>query len=429
MIRFVFRPKRKVRGKNKTARLYSGRYRIEGDVRMTEVPLKTTDKQVAEKFLDELVREKEKERAGILPPKKLRDSAVQQMGKHLTDFLNNLRAIGRDEDYVKNLRYRIDILLRECGWVYPANVSPDSFEAWRAERAEASSTTKNQYLDSVNAMLNWMVANGRIVHNPLSVVEKVEFEPVRVRRAFRDEEIRRLLNVAGESRIGYLLAVHTGLRRGELKALLWRHVKNLYGNNPTLLLDGRFTKNREDADIPLHPEIVKELRALKPADAKPSDFVLIGRMLPSIWMMKVHLKKAGIEYEKNGRRADFHSLRHTLATNLASRNVPPRVAMKILRHSDIRLTMNHYTDETCLPVAEAIQSLPSFGGTEAGNANTQIHPQTPDVLRTEQSRSGTIPVSADSLKVVRTEELWRSLSLRDIEEHGLGKSCLARTRT
>ena len=55
------------------------------------------------------------------------------------------------------------------------------------------------------------------------------------------------------------------------------------------------------------------------------------------------------------RETDFHSLRHTLATNLARRNIAPRVAMQIMRHSDIRLTMNHYTDSSQLPVA-AVQS-------------------------------------------------------------------------
>jgi integrase len=162
---------------------------------------------------------------------------------------------------------------------------------------------------------------------------------------------------AGESRLGYLLAVHTGLRRSELRALQWKHI-HLNKDGPIVILDGQFTKNGKDAKIPLHPEIAQELRACKPASAKPNDFVLTGKMLPSMWKMKRDLKKAAIEYEDNeGRRADFHSLRHTLATNLAPRNIAPRVAMEILRHSDIRLTMNLYTDASLLPVADAIGKL------------------------------------------------------------------------
>jgi integrase len=47
----------------------------------------------------------------------------------------------------------------------------------------------------------------------------------------------------------------------------------------------------------------------------------------------------GIEFiNAKGYRADFHSLRHTLATNLARAGTAPRVAMEIMRHSDMRLT-------------------------------------------------------------------------------------------
>lgn len=45
-------------------------------------------------------------------------------------------------------------------------------------------------------------------------------------------------------------------------------------------------------------------------------------------------------------------LQHTGAT--------PRVAMEAMRHSDMRLTQQVYTDAGALPIREAIESLPSF---------------------------------------------------------------------
>jgi hypothetical protein len=47
-----------------------------------------------------------------------------------------------------------------------------------------------------------------------------------------------------------------------------------------VFLSGEFTKNGKDARIPLHPEILEALRALKSPDAKASDSVLTGKMLP-----------------------------------------------------------------------------------------------------------------------------------------------------
>ena len=194
-------------------------------------------------------------------------------------------------------------------------------------------------------------------------------------------------------------------------------------------LDGQFTKNKENAYIPLHREVVEELRASKPGDAKPSDAVLIGKMLPSMWKMKKDLRHAGIEYKENGRRADFHSLRHTLATNLNRRNIAPRVAMQILRHSDIRLTMNHYTDASQLALAEAIEKLPSFGATCILGSDTQRHPQTPDIPCNQQSRDGTARPHEETSKVVYPEELWRNQAPTDTVGHPGEKNCLARTRT
>ena len=426
MIKNVFRPKRKPQGKKKTARLYRGRYRLDGEVRITEVALKTTDKQVAEKILNELVKERERERAGIALPRTLRDASDRPTAEHLADYLGNLSMLGRDDDYIKKLGYRINILIRECGWKNPAAITGDSFEMWRRKQQKAPKTL-NEYFDSANAMLNWMTGKGRIAQNPLVTVKKVQFEPVRVRRAFEDDELKRLLKVAGESRIGYLAAVNTGLRRAELKAVLWENI-NLDGNVPTLRLEGKFTKNKKAVHIALHPELAAELRALKPAGVKPSDPVFTGKMLPPMGKMKADLKKAGVEFLKNGRRADFHSLRHTLGTNLARRNVAPRVAMEIMRHSDIRLTMNHYTDCSQLPVAEAIATLPTFGAAQT-SPDAQIHPQTQDILSNEQSPTGAVLADNESSKVIHPERFCHNSTLTDVVEHNEGIGSSGRIRT
>jgi integrase len=253
-------------------------------------------------------------------------------------------------------------------------------------------------------MLNWMIANGRIAHNPLRTVKKVEVRPVRMRRAFSDNEITRLLQVAGESGIGYLLAVHTGLRRGELKNLLWRHI-HLDADVPYLLLDGQFTKNDADAYIPLHPEVVSELHRFKPSHANPTDFVLVGKMLPSMWKMKSDLKKAGIEFKENGRCADFHALRHTFCTRLARLNIPPRVAMQLMRHSDMKLTMNHYTDVSGLPLADAVKLLPAFGSSTITGEYAQILTQNSGATGTGESHPVTAAPTLAPPQIIQVKEL------------------------
>lgn len=67
----VFRHKRRVGGNVRVARLYSGRYRSDGEVRFTTVPLQTTDKQLAKQKLFEIVRQRQRELAGLSGVKRI----------------------------------------------------------------------------------------------------------------------------------------------------------------------------------------------------------------------------------------------------------------------------------------------------------------------------------------------------------------------
>ena len=62
----------------------------------------------------------------------------------------------------------------------------------------------------------------------------------------------------------------------------------------------------------------------------------------------------------DGRTVDLHSLRHTFATLLSKAGVVPRMAQELMRHSDIRLTMNVYTHLQLVDTAGAVESLPSI---------------------------------------------------------------------
>ncbi len=49
------------------------------------------------------------------------------------------------------------------------------------------------------------------------------------------------------------------------------------------------------------------------------------------------------------------------ATSFQRHDVPQRYVMKLMRHSDMKLTAKVYTDETQLPICDAIKSLPRLG--------------------------------------------------------------------
>ncbi len=83
--------------------------------------------------------------------------------------------------------------------------------------------------------------------------------------------------------MAYFLAYWTGLRRWELETLDWRDLR-LQAAVPYVQLRGEVGKAGRDDIAPLHQQIVSELLAFKPADAKPTDRVLPE--VPSIKVMK-----------------------------------------------------------------------------------------------------------------------------------------------
>ena len=362
-------------GKLQETRCYYLRYRI-GDMPVDRwKSLGVTDKQVADKKAHEFIQERERENAGILEPKAVRDAAKKALGVHLDDYKADLASRGRDGRGGRGaslVATRISRLLEECGWQVPSNVTADSFITWR-NRQTGSARTLNHYLQGMISLLNWMEKVGRIKTNPLKSVAKVDErgKKKRVRRAFTDEELRKLVNNTGERGIIYLAAARTGLRQEELKQMTWGDL-HLEAEIPFLVVRDTVAKNKKEEPVQLVPEIVEALTAHRPKEYSNTDLVFPNG-IPRALRLQKDEKANGIPYQdERGRYADFHALRYTWATFLQRNGVAQRFAMKLMRHSDIKLTAKVYTDETQLPIYDAIKNLPRLNGVEN---NTQIRAQ------------------------------------------------------
>ena len=71
----------------------------------------------------------------------------------------------------------------------------------------------------------------------------------------------RLLKVAGTRKVIYLMAVYTGLRRGELSKLL-RTDLHLEAAQPFISFRASATKNHKQEIIALHTDLVSELETV-----------------------------------------------------------------------------------------------------------------------------------------------------------------------
>ena len=333
---------------------------------MRDIPLGVTEKRSAEQMLQDILKEQSQEAAGLLAPRRMRDAAQASIAEHCGAFLKDLTAKGRVFRYVQAVGVYMGTLIKECHWELLRDVTAESFTVWRQNQAKAPKTL-NEYLMGARAFFNWMVRQEKAKENPLAKVElaRVEGLQKRARRAYAPQELRNLLAVAGERKPVYLMAVLTGLRRGELKQLRWADL-DLAASAPSVKVRASISKNHREAVLPLHSDLVQVLRELRPAECNPESFVFKG-LFPRIERFHADLKAAGIDaQDKGGGRLDFHSLRVTYCTELGSLVGSERVRMELMRHHDPRLTAETYTDARMLPLGDAVAKL-SFHRSETGS--------------------------------------------------------------
>lgn len=321
-------------------RHYHLRYRV-GEMPVDRwKSLGVTDRTVAEKRAHEFIREVEREAAGILEPKLIRTAAMKPLAMHLEDYLADLEKrnrAGRNGRGGRQLKMRVTTVLNECNWNVAYEVNADAFIAWRSGQ-QKSARTLNHYLQAMVSFLNWLERVGRVKGNPLKFVGKIDGrgQPRRTRRAFTDDELRRLVAGSGIRGIVYFTAARTGLRQEELLQLIWDDVQFDW-KIPQIRVRDVCAKNKTEEFVPLIPEIAEALRAYRPVDASPKDLVF-PKGVPRAARLRRDSESNRIAYrDESGRYADFHALRYTWTTFLQRHGIPQRFAMKLLRQKRHRV--------------------------------------------------------------------------------------------
>jgi len=328
-----------------------------------------TDKAVAQKLLGDMLGDVEKLRAGLLhaDPREGR----RPLEEHLKDYLRELSRRGRDEMYRYTISKRVELVSDRAGWKSLAQCSARDIEkvltGLAAGDKPRTPKTINGFRADLSAFFAWCVEDGRIGVNPCDRVEKVADKREKTRRALSVAECQALLaKCRRQRRLVYHFLLMTGLRRSEAGALRWGDLR-LDGINPRVELSPAITKSGQAESVPIVPALAEELvraRDKGPGQARDRDRVF--RAVPTMISFRKDLLAAGIaEVDSRGRRVVLHSLRHSLATMLAASHVPMALAQRILRHRDIRLTAEVYTDEGLLPLAAAMRELPTMGRPEA----------------------------------------------------------------
>jgi integrase len=209
----------------------------------------------------------------------------------------------------------------------------------------------NNALVPLKLSLKHAVRWGYLRANPAEPVRRVPV-PHQEMEALTPEQVRRLLAAADEdSWLLLLIAVFTGLRRGEILALQWGDVdwrtKQLRVRRS--LWKGQFVgpkTKRSIRTVDLAPQVLAALREARP-DRTPDELhaQLVfsganGRPLDPDNMVKRRFHPALERAELP--RVRFHDLRHTYASLLIAAGEHPKYVQAQLGHASIQTTLDRY---------------------------------------------------------------------------------------
>ena len=350
------------------SRFWSVQYVIDGKLKIVKGFI---DKTASEQLGARMERAKARGEMGLVDIYK--PHRGRALADHVADWIAELRQLGRDDVYIGLCESRMARLLKECGWSLLDNIDADTFIRWRqtatatvghAKKAGSNivsmgARTQNHYFETLRSFCRWSVKRKRMPRNPVSDVAMVETvgQLRRERRALSENELIALLAIVKPRHaLAYRIILATGLRRDELRQLRWGDVK-LNAPMPFIELRPETTKAKRADVLPVREDLAKLLTTSR-GEAEDDERVCLS--IPSMDTHKRYLEKAEIPYlDDRGRRA-VHALRHSYGTLLAKSGVAPRVAMALMRHTDMRLTMNVYTDPRIFDLAGAVAKLPAL---------------------------------------------------------------------
>jgi integrase len=231
----------------------------------------------------------------------------------------------------------------------------------------------------LKAALGRAVEHQLIARNPADVLArhlpKVERKEMTTLTA---EQAARLLEAIKRNRVYWpvLIALSTGMRRGEILALRWKNIDLDRGvarvveslEQTKTALRFKAPKTEKARAITLPSFIVEELRRLKLQQAEELLALGVrqsvetlacarpdGEPMPPRSLTHEFAKVAG--RVKDIPRVRFHDLRHSHATQLLSAGVHPKVAQERLGHSTITTTLDLYSHVTETMQGEAAAKL------------------------------------------------------------------------
>lgn len=337
-----------------------------------------------QKVLEKLDAAREEKRRGtlVIAPQQTVAQYLAYWLEHTVKDTVRPRTYGRYEEIV-----RLHIV-PVFGKVKLQALTPQHVQTLKSQKLKQglSATTVSAIQDMLHKALDDAMKMGLVARNVCEVVSPPRKQHKEI-HPLTAEQSRRLLDAAkGHPQEAlFVLALATGMRRGELLGLKWQDIdftgNVLYVRRALSRLPTQMGRERGDLYIEAEPKTRSSRRsialpqfaveALKQhrirqeemrraaGDAwEDHDYVFcnpLGTHLDPgygvLTQLKLLLKKAGLPDVR------FHDLRHSAATLLLSKGVHPKVVQEILGHSEISMTMDIYSHVLPTMQREAMDKL------------------------------------------------------------------------
>lgn len=241
---------------------------------------------------------------------------------------------------------RIKFLLETFGNLTLDKINQFAIERFKRERLQTPTprqtarkpATVNRDLHLISKILTLAVERGHLEKNPARLVKKLPEHNERYRYLTTEEETR-LFETLEDLRFErfrpvVIVALQTGMRRGELLSLTWRDVDF---KQKSIRISSENSKTSKTRFVPMNETCYLTLLDLSLSFERENVFGL--KTIDKIWQTAIKLAKVEDFH--------FHDLRHTCATRLSALGADGFMIAEILGHSNLQTTKRyaHVGDE------------------------------------------------------------------------------------
>ena len=274
--------------------------------------------------------EREKATAGeSVGTKRIKDCKVAVLADEYSKWVKFQKSYGSKRFFIKHI-------VETFGNLRVRDLNARIVEQWQTKRLE---NRKPATINRITSCLRHMITQGQ----KWEMVDEETAKRVKSVRLLKEdnkrlrflslEECHRLIDCCQEHlRPIVTIALHTGMRRGEIFSLKWEQVDLEHG---FILLD--ISKNGERREIPINTTLEYLFKDLP--HSVESMYVFAGKNGNPLTDIKnsfhAALKKAGILDFR------FHDLRHTFASHLVMAGVDLTSVKELLGHKDITMTLRY----------------------------------------------------------------------------------------